>query len=871
MVVLLALAVFLLLASARRMKRAFAVAPLVVLISFIPSIGQAPPEPISALAPVEIVLDGHQELVGVVVTVDGTLYVSDREAGLVLRRAPAGLPAVAAQNLDHPAGLALDGDGRLLIVEEGAGRILRLEPSGALTVLATGIKKPRWIAAATDDDLLYFSAKRLRSSDEDEDGEADQILRLAPGQSLTVAATGLRHLEGLVRVPGALVVATRGLKPGAELPGTLLHYPVLADGGLSTPLALVNTGLKEPVGLAQDRLGALYATAKELVIGGHTFKRAIGKIHTDAHLSRFAEALEDPRGLALGPDGSLYVADGEAGRVVRFRALPAPTLNAVPAFTNQSLFPLRGSTDPQARVDALVNNAPNVVTATADAAGAFFVLVSLALNVQNTLKVFTTPHGGDGLTSAPAEAALLHDNIPPSLGFLQPPGGVFVRQTITVQAQATDGGSGVASLVLSADAQALTATLSPTPPAPSITTTATWNTAAVHDGTHTLTATATDRAGNNASATGSVIVDNTPPDTQITGGPAAQISTTTVTFTFTGIDNLTPVTNLQFAWRLDGGVFSAFSPATSATLTNLTAGSHTFEVKARDLAGNENPTPAQRLFTVSALTVHITTPTAGATVLAGSLLVHGMVDAGGTEVGVVVNGVPAAVQGTTFAALVPVDSNTTILTAVATTTAGTSASHSVALAVSGTQTITLLASPQTGVAPLTVSFSLASSSAPATIAMDFDGNGTVDFTRPKLDGQTFTYTQPGLYFPIVTITDAQGNRFMATTLVQVYDQLALDVSLQAKWITMRDSLSRGDIEGTLQFIAMDSRDEFRADFTALTAFLPTFASALENIRLVSVRNARIEYELLSVENGATFSYYVEFIRDTDGIWRIAFF
>src|SRR5712691_12744782 len=207
------------------MKRAVPLSPLVVLISLIPSVGQAPPQPISGLASVGIVIDGRQELVGVAVAADGTLYVSDREAGLVLGLEPTGVLSVAAQNLDHPAGLALDRDDRLLIVEEGAGRILRLEPSGALAVLVTGIKKPRWIAAASDDALLYLSAKGLRSSDEHGEGESEQILRFAPGQSLTVVATGLRHLEGLVRVPGALVVATRRLKPGAESPGTLLHYP----------------------------------------------------------------------------------------------------------------------------------------------------------------------------------------------------------------------------------------------------------------------------------------------------------------------------------------------------------------------------------------------------------------------------------------------------------------------------------------------------------------------------------------------------------------------------------------------------------------------------------------------------------------------
>lgn len=40
---------------------------------------------------------------------------------------------------------------------------------------------------------------------------------------------------------------------------------------------------------------------------------------------------------------------------------------------------------------------------------------------------------------------------------------------------------------------------------------------------------------------------------------------------------------------------------------------------------------------------------------------------------------------------------------------------------------------------------------------------------------------------------------------------------------------------------------------------------------MAVRGNFAEYELLTVELGQTLSYYVEFVRDIDGIWRIAFF
>jgi hypothetical protein len=49
---------------------------------------------------------------------------------------------------------------------------------------------------------------------------------------------------------------------------------------------------------------------------------------------------------------------------------------------------------------------------------------------------------------------------------------------------------------------------------------------------------------------------------------------------------------------MDGGSWSAWSTVTSATVTGLSDGAHTFEVKARDESGNEDPTPASISFTV---------------------------------------------------------------------------------------------------------------------------------------------------------------------------------------------------------------------------------------------------------------------------------
>ncbi len=93
-----------------------------------------------------------------------------------------------------------------------------------------------------------------------------------------------------------------------------------------------------------------------------------------------------------------------------------------------------------------------------------------------------------------------------------------------------------------------------------------------------------------------------PPETTITSGPSGTTTQTSVTFTFTGSDDVTPVGSLLYASRLEPleSSFSSFSSSTSRSYSDLTAGDYTFHVKARDGDINTDPTPATQSFTVTA-------------------------------------------------------------------------------------------------------------------------------------------------------------------------------------------------------------------------------------------------------------------------------
>ena len=115
----------------------------------------------------------------------------------------------------------------------------------------------------------------------------------------------------------------------------------------------------------------------------------------------------------------------------------------------------------------------------------------------------------------------------------------------------------------------------------------------VPQGTHAYTATATDAAGNTSdpSAARSVTVDSVAPETLIVAAPSGTTQAATALVAFAGEPDA-----VSFACSLDGAPFSACSSPVS--LGTLTAGSHTFAVRASGVAGNTDPTPVTRTWTV---------------------------------------------------------------------------------------------------------------------------------------------------------------------------------------------------------------------------------------------------------------------------------
>jgi hypothetical protein len=115
------------------------------------------------------------------------------------------------------------------------------------------------------------------------------------------------------------------------------------------------------------------------------------------------------------------------------------------------------------------------------------------------------------------------------------------------------------------------------------------------DGAHTFTVRPIDAVGNvGAASSRSWRIDATTPETTLGARPRSRTTALSASFTFSASEQA------EFQCKLDASAFAACtSPKTYARIRRSV---HTFQVRAVDVAGNVDPTPAVLRWTITAVT-----------------------------------------------------------------------------------------------------------------------------------------------------------------------------------------------------------------------------------------------------------------------------
>jgi hypothetical protein len=157
------------------------------------------------------------------------------------------------------------------------------------------------------------------------------------------------------------------------------------------------------------------------------------------------------------------------------------------------------------------------------------------------------------------------------------------------------------------------------------------------------------------------------------------------------------------------------------------------------------------------------------------------------------------------------------------------------------------------------------------ISWDVDGDGTIDINGPDLFEISHTYTEPGLFFPLVTTTDAEGTVLTAQTTVLVQTKDEVEALLQAKWQNLVTPLGQGNIEQALGVIAGSRKAQYREDWTALQNELPQLAALLN--RPLQLKDFRRDLVLMIdpdpfLIGEILFNLEIQWIVDQDGLWHV---
>ena len=312
-----------------------------------------------------------------------------------------------------------------------------------------------------------------------------------------------------------------------------------------------------------------YATSSPAVAGGVVYAASFDwRLYAfDAATGTVLWKYVNDKGMNSSPavvNGYVYIAD-LFGKVMAFKDVTGPTMSfdAAPSSpTNQknATFQFHANEPTQAGWTCQIDSRPTVSCLPGKA-----YHTGVLADGTHTLAITATDVSGNAATTTFSWTV---DTVPPVLTITGGPPPSTNKTTATFYLSSNESGSTYACTL---DGAPLTCK-----PTTSLT--------GLADGTHTLIATTTDPAGNtSASVTRTWTVDTAAPTMTLTGEPPLVTSNTTATFTFVSDDSTAKLwcKKDSLGWNLCTSPF---------TWSKLSIGVHTFQVYAKDAAGNVSKT-----------------------------------------------------------------------------------------------------------------------------------------------------------------------------------------------------------------------------------------------------------------------------------------
>ena len=126
----------------------------------------------------------------------------------------------------------------------------------------------------------------------------------------------------------------------------------------------------------------------------------------------------------------------------------------------------------------------------------------------------------------------------------------------------------------------------------------------------------------------------------------------------------------------------------------------------------------------------------------------------------------------------------------------------------------------------------------------------------------------GFQEPVLTVTDALGQTHQASLTIHVGAPHEADALFRSLWQGMNDALAAGDKAAALANLSTNARRKYGPVFDALLPHMPEIVASYSPLVRILVSEGYAEYAVQRSSSGAARVYFVNFVQDVDGVWRI---
>ncbi len=151
-----------------------------------------------------------------------------------------------------------------------------------------------------------------------------------------------------------------------------------------------------------------------------------------------------------------------------------------------------------------------------------------------------------------------------------------------------------------------------------------------------------------------------------------------------------------------------------------------------------------------------------------------------------------------------------------------------------------------------------------------DWNGAGGFSLPA--GSTVpleaTMSIEGTFPVTITVTNSMGVITERSFVIVGYEPTTMDQTIRSVWLSMTGALASGDIDGALVYFQNGSKNKYRDIFQALSGDLPSIMGSFSSLQESELYSNYGEYAINRDIDGENRLFFIYFIRDGDGIWRI---